>query len=347
MPSFISIYEEPGVLLAVRPVLSDSTPAEQAAAHLQGGIEQGRKVLALVEDSENPTNTALYPQAEPSQADFATLTEEVKAMLGEGKIYDSVFLMESALRGPNAEDPEVWMLAASVFELVKFHGLVLPLLEKALPVFEGIRKSAVELRLARALARSGRRDARTLELVASALNNEELPEILKVEGLLIKAMSQPREEALETLDQLLDEAEEHLGDHRLAAEALELHADLVADEDAQKAQQFYLAAGKMLLRLQDPYFFNLNERLVVHHLKNRELKNALGLSQEMYDLLKATGGPAVAAIPFLVFASWVHQQVGEQDRAAAARQMANEIDSNEVLRVEANLQRALNIPVQA
>ena len=30
MPSIISIYEEPGVLLAVRPVLSDSPAAEQA-----------------------------------------------------------------------------------------------------------------------------------------------------------------------------------------------------------------------------------------------------------------------------------------------------------------------------
>ncbi len=347
MPSFISIYEEPGVLLAVRPVLSDSTPAEQAAAHLKGGLEQGLHVLALVEDTENPNNAALYPQAEPSQADFTALTEEVKAFLGEGKIYDSVFLMESALRGPHAEDPEVWMLAASVFELVKFHSLVLPLLEKALPIFDGLRKSAVELRLARALARSGRRDSRTLELVNSALTNEELPEILKVEGLMIRAMSQPREEALETLDELLDSAEEHLGDHRLAAEALELHADLLAEEDATKAQQFYLASGKMLLRLQDPYFFNLNERLVVHHLKNRELQQALGLSQEMFDLLKATGGPPVAAIPFLVFAGWVHQQAGDQDRAGAARQMANEIDPNEVLRVEANLQRTLNTPVQA
>ena len=345
MPSFISIYEEPGVLVAVRPVQSESSAQEQAAAHLKGGLEQGRKVLALIEDTEDPTTTAIYPQAEPSQADFETLTEEVKRMLGEGKIYDAVFLMESAMRGPHAENPEVWMLAASVYELVKFHSLALPILERALPVFDGIRKSAVELRLSRALARSGQRDARTKELVVSALKNEELPDILKVEGLLIKAMTEPKEEALETLDQLLDEAEEHLGDHRLAAEALELHADHLTETDAQKAQQFYLAAGKMLLRLQDPYFFNLNERLVVHHLRNREMQNALSLSQEMFELLKQTGGPAVAAIPFLVFAAFVHQQAGDQPRAEAARQMATEIDANEVARVEANLQRTLSSPV--
>lgn len=345
MPSFISIYEEPGVLVAVRPVQSESSAQEQAAAHLKGGLEQGRKVLALIEDTEDPTATAIYPQAEPSQADFETLTEEVKRMLGEGKIYDAVFLMESAMRGPHAENPEVWMLAASVYELVKFHSLALPILERALPVFDGIRKSAVELRLSRALARSGQRDARTKELVVSALKNEELPDILKVEGLLIKAMTEPKEEALETLDQLLDEAEEHLGDHRLAAEALELHADHLTETDAQKAQKFYLAAGKMLLRLQDPYFFNLNERLVVHHLRNREMQNALSLSQEMFELLKQTGGPAVAAIPFLVFAAFVHQQAGDQPRAEAARQMATEIDANEVARVEANLQRTLSSPV--
>lgn len=363
MPSFISIYEEPGVLVAVRPVLPDSDTAEQAAAHLKGGLEQGRKVLALVENTEDPSDTAIYPQAEPSQADFASLAEQVKAMLGEGKIYDAVFLMESAMRGPHVEDPEVWMLAASVYELVKFHSMALPLLEKALPVFDerrkdaaergvdeeaasyALRKSAVELRLSRALARSGRRDDRTRELIISALTNKELPEILKVEGLLIKAMTEPREEALETLDQLLDEAEEHLGDHRLAAEALELHADHLTESDASKAQQFYLAAGKMLLRLQDPYFFNLNERLVVHHLRNREMQNALALSQEMFDLLKQTGGPAVSAIPFLVFASFVHQQAGDQGRAEAAKQMANEIDANEAARVEANLRQALSTPV--
>ncbi len=346
MPSFISIYEEPGVLVAVRPVLSDSDAADQAAAHLKGGLEQGRKVLALVENTEDPNDTAIYPQSEPSQADFAALTEQVKAMLGDGKIYDAVFLMESTMRGPHAEDPEVWMLAASVYELVKFHSMARPLLEKALPLFEGLRKSAVELRLSRALARSGQRDARTRELVISALTNEELPEILKVEGLLLKAMTEPREEALETLDQLLDEAEEHLGDHRLAAEALELHADHLTESEPNKAQQFYLAAGKMLLRLQDPYFFNLNERLVVHHLRNREMHNALSLSQEMFDLLKQTGGPAVSAIPFLVFASFVHQQAGDQGRAEAAKQMASEIDANEVARVEANLQRALSSPVK-
>lgn len=345
MPSYISIYEEPGVLIAVRPALAEPSLADQAAELLKGGLEQGRKVLALVEHSDKPLESEIYPQAEPSQADFATLTEEVKAMLMEGKIYDAVFLMESAMRGPHAEEPEVWMLAASVYELVKFHTMALPLLEKALPVFDGIRKSAVELRLSRALARSGQRDSRAHDLVVRALTNEELPQLLKVEGLLIRAMTEPKEQALETLDLLLDEAEEHLGDHRLAAEALELHADHLTESDPKKAQEFYLAAGKMLLRLQDPYFFNLNERLVVHQLKNREMKSALSLSQEMCELLQQTGGPPVAAIPFLVFTSFIHEQAGDKARAEAAKQMAQGIDPNEVVRVEANLQRALTSPV--
>jgi hypothetical protein len=154
-------------------------------------------------------------------------------------------------------------------------------------------------------------------------------------------MTQKKEAALETLDELLDTAEEHLGDHRLAAEALELHADLLSEDDAKKAQQFYLAAGKMLLRLQDPYFFSLNERLVVHHLKQREFENALSLSQEMFQLLKQTGGPVMANIPFLVFASWVHGQVGDKERAAQARKAALDLDPDEVQRVEENLKTAL------
>jgi tetratricopeptide (TPR) repeat protein len=342
----ISIYEEPGVLLAVRQAEPEPSLAEQAQLLLKGGLEQGRKVLALVESSEDPCAATIYPQSEPSQASFEELTDEVQTLLGNRRAFDAVLLMDSALRGPHGENPEVWMLAASVYELVRFFPLAAPLLERSLPKFDGLREAAAKLRLARAWARMGRREG-VAELVRSGLTCEELPPTLKIEGLLLLSMTQPREEALETLDELLDQAEEHLGDHRLAAEALELHADLVSEQDAQKAQQFYLAAGKMLLRLQDPYFFSLNERLVVHHLKHREMQNALSLSQEMFQLLKQSDAPAIANVPFLVFAAWVHEQMGDKDRQTAARQTALGIDPNEVARVEANLQRALSTEVKS
>lgn len=345
MSARISIYEEPGVLLAVRAATPEPSLADQAAAHLQGGLEQGRKVLAIVEDPENPNATAIYPQLEPSSASFPDLTEEVQKLLQNQQVFDSIFLMDSALRGEHAQDPEVWMLAASVYELVRMHGMAAPLLAKALPNFDGLRKSAVELRLARARARSGQLEGVT-EMVNSALTCTELPQVLRVEGLLLLAMTQPREQALETLDELLDAAEEHLGDHRLAAEALELHADLLSDSEPQKAQQFYLAAGKMLLRLQDPYFFGINERLVVHHLRHRELETALQLSHEIFDLLKQSQAPAIAHVPFLVFASWVHGQLGDQERSGYARKAALDIDPDEVVRVEANLQQALATEVK-
>lgn len=336
----ISIYEEPGVLLMVKAAASEPSPKEQAQTHLKGGLEQDRKVLALVENVENPDESFIVPQDEISEATFPELTETVQKLLGEREIFECVRLMDAALRGPHAEDPEVWMLAASVFELVRFHSMAAPLLERAQPKFDGLRKAAVQIRLARALRRSGTQTD-VSELVKEGMACEELLPILKVEGLLLLAMSQQRDEALETLDQLLDEGEEHLGDHRLVSEALELHADLLSDSDPTKAQQFYLAAGKMLLRLQDPYFFSLNERLVVHHLKHREMETALALSEEMFQLLKQTGGPPMAHIPFLVFASWVHEQLKDKDRSSYARKAALDIDPDEVARVEANLQRTL------
>lgn len=346
MSAKISIYEEPGVLLAVRAVDSETPVADQAAALLQGGIDQGRKVLAAVEDPADSANNAVYPQLEPVSTPFPELTEQVQQMLGEQKIFDTIFLMDAALRGENGNDPEVWMLAASVYELVRMYTLAAPILEKALPVFDGLRKSAVEMRLARAWGRNGKRDG-VEELVRSSLTCDELPQAMRIEGLLLIAMTQDKAEALETLDELLDAAEEHLGDHRIAAEALELHADLLSGDDPKKAQQFYLAAGKMLLRLQDPYFFGLNERLVVHHLRHRELEVALQLSQEMFTLLKQSQAPAIAHVPFLVFAGWVHEQQGDAERASYALKGAQEIDPDEVSRIQANLQQALAEPIQS
>jgi tetratricopeptide (TPR) repeat protein len=282
----------------------------------------------------------------PSSTPFPELTEQVQGMLQDRQVFETVFVIDSALRGDDGDNPELWMLAASVYELVRFFQMAAPLLERGLDQWDGLRQAAVQLRLARARARSG--DKReVVELVKSGLTNEEIPPILRIEGLLILAMHQPREEALETIDELLDQAEEHLGDHRLAAEALELQADLISEEDSKKAQQFYLAAGKMLLRLHDPYFFGLNERLVVHHLKHREMQTALALSQEMFQLLDQTQGPAMARIPFLIFAAWVHEQMGDKERADQARKAALDIDADEVARVDHNLQLSLAPAVKA
>jgi tetratricopeptide (TPR) repeat protein len=297
-------------------------------------------VLALIEDPEHPQASTVYPQQEPDGTPFPELTERVQEMLGERRIFDTIFLMDAALRGEHADDPDIWMLAASVYELVRMFSMAAPLLERALPVCEGLQKSAVQLRLGRARARSGNRQG-VAELVRAGLENEELPAILKIEGLLLLAMQEDREQALETIEELLDQAEEHLGDHRLAAEALELNADLLSESEPQKAQQFYLAAGKMLLRLKDPYFFGLNERLVVHHLKHREMQTALSLSQEMLHLLRQSQAPPIAHIPFLLFASWVHEQTGDEQRAEAARKAAMSIEPNEVARVDHNLRVAL------
>ena len=342
----VYIYEEPGVLLAVAELAPELDPVDQAGKLLQGGLDQGRKVMALIEDPGKPGAPTVYPSREPITVPFPELTEQVQQTLGERRVFDAVFLMDSALRGENAEDPDVWMLAASVYELVRLFNMALPLLEKAFPHFDGLRKDATGLRLARAMARTGNMQD-VPEMVKEALTNEELPQILRIEGLLLLAMGQPKEEALETIDELLDAAEEHLGDHRLAAEALELQADLLSDDDPKKAQQFYLAAGKMLLRLQDPYFFGLNERLVMHHLKHREMETALALSQEMFQVVKQTGGPPVVELPFLMFACWIHEQMGDKERADAARQAAMTIDPNEVQRVEANIKQTLVSSVRA
>ena len=65
----------------------------------------------------------------------------------------------------------------------------------------------------------------------------------------------------------------------------------------------------------------------------------------MFQLLKQSDAPAVANIPFLVFASWVHDQLGDKERAEAARQTAMGIDPGEVARVEENLRQALSAEV--
>lgn len=346
MSGKIVVYEEPGMPLAVLPIADDPPIAEQAMAHLQGGLEQGRSVLALVfAESGGSEPVQIFPQDEAVALPFSEATEKVQSLLGEQKFFEAIRVVDAASRAEGADALELGMLLASLFEVTRIHEAAAPLLEMALPQVDGVRRHAVEMRLARARVYSGRKDS-VEELVNSALTCTELPVEMRIEALLVRALTESKEQAMETLDELLDQAEEHLGDHRLAAEALEHLADLQRSSDPAKAQSYYLAAGKMLMRLRDPYFFGLNERLVVHMLSQQDWKGALHLAREMSEMLTQGQFPRIAQVPFLVFAAWAHDQLGDRDRCVYARKSAVEIDAQETLRVEANLKNALGLPVQ-
>lgn len=339
----ISVFVEPGILVALKVLQPEASVETEALALIKDGLDNGSPLLALAENSEDPNAACLYPKIEANDQTFDELKATVEDLLGQGQVFATVNLMRAAMSGGHASDLDVSMLAASVYELVKFYPLVLPILEHNLTRVEGLQLAAVQLRLARARLRLGIKKEAD-DLLAAALSCQELPDIMRIEGLLLRATIEPKEKALETLDTLLDDGEECLGDHRIVAEALELHADLLSLSDEAKAHQFYLAAGKMLLRLQDPYFFNLNERLVVHHLRHGQMQHAVGLCQEMFQILKDTQGPPVAALPFLVCTAWVHDQMGDPTKAAQVRDAAAAISPDEVARIQANLELALAEP---
>lgn len=336
----LRVYEEPGILFADQTAEVEE-PFATAQELMKPGVEDGRKLLALLTNVDTQAEPQLCPPGEPCNDSFDQLAERVTQLLTAGEPFAAARLCDGALQGANGHDPEVKLLVASVYEHISFYDMAIPLLRQVGEAFEdSVRRSALQIRLARALRRSGRQED-VSEMLEGPLQNPELPPLLRAEGLLLRAMGEERESALETLDELLDYAEEHLGDHRLVADALELHADILSDVDRQKAEQFYLAAGKMLVSLKDPYFFSLNERFVVHFLKHQAFHEALSLCHEMFEMLKQAGGPPVAAIPYFVFAAHAHKVTGDQDRSAAARKTAHEIHPVEATRIEQMLAEIL------
>jgi hypothetical protein len=333
------VYEQPGILFADRTVETDEPPFEQVKELIKPGLAEGRKLLAVLTPAEG--EPLLCPQEEHEDCSFEALAEEVTGMLGEGEAFAAAARCDAALRGAHGHDPELQLLAASIYEHIRFWDMACPLLQKVAKAWQDLRKAAVEIRLARALKKSGKADD-VSDMLDTPLEHPELPPILKVEGLLLKAMCKEKEEGLEILDELLDFAEDSLGEHRLVADALELHADFLSEEEPKKAEQYYLAAGKMLVELQDPYFFSLNERFVVHFLRHEAYQEALNLSHEMFELLKQSGGPPVAAVPYFVFASRAHQGLGEADQSASATKTAHTINKIEASRLEQMLETILN-----
>ncbi len=339
----IKVFEEPGILMVEQTIPKEDSPNEEAALMMKVGLDQGRRLLSLIRSTDNSSPPYIWPEYPVVDEPFEELPDKVTVLLREHNEFDAVVMMDGAIRGEHQDDFEVQLLAASVFEHVGFFEMAMRCLEKALPACcEETRIAAVKLRLARARRKSGVHHQHS-ELIDEALACADLPEVMRVEGLLLRSLDQPPEEALETLDELLDLAEEHLGEHRLAANALELQADIYADMDeASKAQKFYLAAGRMLLKLQDPYFFSLNERLIVHQIRTKAYKEALGLSEEMFKILQDVKAPAIAHVPFFVFAARAHREIGDSETAETALAEARKIDEREAKRVDDLLEVALS-----
>jgi tetratricopeptide (TPR) repeat protein len=337
----IKIYEEPGILFADRTVEEDEAPFSQTEELMKPGFEDGRKLLAVFTPMEGEGSPILCPQSPAVDQSFDELRENVTTLLGEGEPFAAASLVDGALKGARGQEPEIQLLAASIFEHIRFYDFVVPLLNQLETAFEdGLQTAAIQIRLARALRRSGQVED-VSDRLKEPLEFPDLPPILKAEGMLLTAISKGPEEGIEILDEMLDYAEEHLGDHRLVADALELHADFLSTTDPKKAEQFFHAAGKMLVTLQDPYFFSLNERFVVHFLKQEAYKEAIDLSHEMFELLKQAGGPPVASVPYFVFASHAHKAMGDQDRSDFATRTAREIHDIEARRIEEMLKLTL------
>lgn len=337
----IKYYEEPGILFDDRTVEADDLPTAQVEELLKPGLDEGRVALAVITNLDSDDGPILCPQPPAVDLNFEELAEQMSTLLEEQKPFAAVALVDGALRGAKGNDPEVKLVAASVFEFVRFYEFAVRLLKDVSQSFDDeLRQNALQVRLARALYRSEEvKDVR--DMLEGPLQHPELPPVLKAEALLLKAICAGPEEGLEVLDELLDYGEEHLGDHRLVADALELHADYLAKSDPKKAEQFYHAAGKMLVNLRDPYFFSLNERFVVHFLKQKAYKEALDLSHEMFEMLKQAGGPPIASVPYFVFASKAHQALGDKERSDFASKTAHDIHPVEAKRIEHLVELAL------
>ena len=336
------VYEEPGILFADRDVEADSAPIAQIEELMKPGIEQERVLLTVLTNLEQNEPPILCPQSDPTDETFEELGEIATKLLTESRFFEAASVADAASRGAHGQDPELQLLAASIFEHIRFYDMALPLLVKVAESFtEELRQAAIQIRLARALQKSGRMSD-VSERLETPLKHPDLPPVLRVEALLLKAVSLGGSDALSILDELLDYAEEKLGDHRLVADALEYHADLLSPQEPKKAEQFYHAAGKMLVELKDPYFFSLNERFVVHFLKHKAYEEALHLSHEMFELLKQAGGPPIASVPYFVFASHAHGALGDQERKEFATKTAHDIHDIEAKRLEHLLELALN-----
>lgn len=336
----IKVFEEPGILFADRLVEADEAPFEQTEELMKPGVEQERRLLAVLTNVEKDEHF-ICPRTEPLNMPYEELAEHVTELLKEGQLFDAAEACDGALKGENGEDPEVKLVVASIFEHIRFYEFVVPLLTELQTAFDDeLRTDAIKIRLARALRKSGKQED-VCEYLDEPLKNEELPPILKAEGMLLKAICKGPEEGLEILDEMLDYSEDTLGEHRLVADALELHADFLSDSDPKKAEKFYHAAGKMLVELGDPYFFGLNERFVVHFLRHESYKEAIDLSHEMFEMLKQAGGPPIASVPYFVFAWKAHTAVGDAERAEFARKTAHEINDVEATRIEQMLELAL------
>jgi hypothetical protein len=335
------VYEEPGILFADRVVEADEAPFAEIEKLMEPGLEQGRKALAVVRKAEGNAEPLLCPVSEPVDLPFEELAEAVTKLLEEQEPFQAVSMVDGALKGEHKDDPEVQLIAASIFEHIRFYDFVVPLLTKVRDSFDDeLRKAALQIRLARALRKSGTQED-VSELLEEPLKHPEMPAVLKAEGMILMAISKGPEEGLDILDEMLDFAEEHLGDHRLVADALELHADFLAPTDPKKAEHFYHAAGKMLVTLQDPYFFSLNERFVVHFLRQKAYKEALDLSHEMFEMLKQAGGPPIASVPYFVFAGKAHSEMGDKEKSEFATKTAHDIHDVEATRIEQMLELAL------
>ena len=330
----IKVYEEPGILFADRMVDVEEAPFAEVEELMKPGVEQERVLLAVLNNTENDEPPLLCPASESVDEPFEELAEKLTGMLSEGQIFAAASMADGALKGAHGQDVEVRLLVASIFEHVGFWDFALPVLQSVENKMEDeLRQAAIQIRIARALRKNGATEDVSAR-IDKALEYAELPPVLRVEGLLLKAMGSKPEEGIEILDELLDYAEEHLGDHRLVADALELNADFLSVSEPAKAEHFFHAAGKMLAEMGDPYFFSMNERFVMHLLRNQEYEKTVHLSHEMFELLKQAGGPPIASVPYFVFASRAHAALGDVERSEFATKTARDIHEVEAKRLE-------------
>lgn len=335
----IRIFEEPADYLFERHATSSTPPVEVAEGLITPALNEGRRQIALLTPDENDdADPVIVPDPEPNNKSMDELTTIVNQCLQEGHTFVALSAVRGALAGPGGEDPEVRLLGASIFELLNFHSMAVPVFRSTLDELTGLKLAAVQIRLSDSLTELDRKENQA-ELLTEALKCQELPTGMRVLGMVLLAQALGGEQAEEYLDQALDIGEEELGDHLSVSRALEIQADLLSDEDAAKAKSYYIHGGQMLARLQNPRFYFLNQKLAVHHLRHMEYEDAMGLVQVMFEMLDNAGAPRRAKVPYLAVASEAHHGLGEKEQSEKAMDTAMKIDPSEVARTMKMIQR--------
>ncbi|MCA9792156.1 MAG: hypothetical protein KC910_10190 [Candidatus Eremiobacteraeota bacterium] len=322
----IEVYAEPGTKVDCKTVIADAPPLKTAATMLPEGM------MALVRGTDQQRGYIEFVPACPRvELPFDSLVGRVTEGINSGRWLWAARLMRGAVDGPEGGRPDLLLLAASVYELLAFHGLARDCLSRALDKLDSAQRPGALVRLARAVYRdAGSRDEARV-LLEEGMSSAELPVTLRVEGLLLSGQLERSPEPLEAAVKL---ARQQLGEHPLLVTSLVALADQRAEQQPQQAEAHYQEAMRLQARFSDGEFFNTAERLARHLIRGGDLRGCLDLCAEVFESLRACGLPQRDYLPFLLAAAEVHRRRGDEAQRASLMEKAMAIDFEGAARLD-------------